>query len=166
MHPPLVQVSDVLVQPLLHAPQLALSVPVLTQLPLQFMVLLGQPQAPAVQAMPPVQALPQPPQLLASVWVLTLHPSEKLPLQLAEPAAHAVTWQVPPLHATPVTLVPGVQVMPQPPQLLGSLVRSAQLPLQLVWVLGQAVEQTLLEQTWPAGQGAVALQAHWLFWHA
>jgi hypothetical protein len=49
---------------------------VFEQVPEQLVMPVGQTQAPAVQMVPPVQAFPQPPQLLTSVWRLTQVPEQ------------------------------------------------------------------------------------------
>ncbi|HVS06648.1 MAG TPA: hypothetical protein VHK65_10850 [Candidatus Dormibacteraeota bacterium] len=54
-----------------QAPQLALSVWLLTQVPAHISWPLGQAQAPFTQVWPLGQAWPQLPQLAASIWVLT-----------------------------------------------------------------------------------------------
>jgi hypothetical protein len=46
-------------------------------------------QVPEEQVWPEVQAMPQPPQLFVSDWVLTSQPSAALPLQLAYPGLQA-----------------------------------------------------------------------------
>jgi len=77
-----------------------------------------------VQVRPPGQTLPQPPQLLFSVLVLT-----QLPLQKVCPAGHA--------HTLFVQVRPLVQTVPQVPQLLLSFAVVRQTPLQSVCPLGQ-----------------------------
>jgi hypothetical protein len=113
---------------------------------------------PLWQACPAAQVTPQPPQLLASVWVLVSQPLAKMPSQSAEPEAQVVTLHAPLLQPTPVTLVPAVQVLPQPPQLLPSVFRLTQAPLQLVRPVEHAVWHWPLEQTWPVGHWLLSVQ--------
>jgi hypothetical protein len=76
-------------------PQLAGSVEVAVQVPLQLFSPLGQamPQVPALQAWPLVHFWPQLPQLLASVKVLTQPPGQLLS-PVGQPAPHAPKPQV------------------------------------------------------------------------
>ena len=85
-----------------HAPQLALSVLVLTQRPLQSVCPLGHWQRPAVQVVPEGQTVPQVPQFDPSVWRFT-----QRPLQRVVPLGH---WHVPPVH----TWVVLVHIVPVP----------------------------------------------------
>jgi len=52
-------------------------------------------QAPLLQIWPPLHLTPHPPQLLASVLVLTSQPSAKFLLQSAKPGLHTATEQAP-----------------------------------------------------------------------
>ena len=62
---------------------------------------------------------PQAPQFLGSVLRFTSHPSDATPLQLANPALHGPTWQVP---LTQVAVAFGnEQTWPHAPQLFGSI---------------------------------------------
>ena len=56
---------------------------------------LVQVQTPAVQTFPSVQAVPQPPQLFASVMVLTSQPLALAMSQFAKPGAQVTTVHVP-----------------------------------------------------------------------
>jgi len=71
--------------------------------PLQSVVVGGHWQLPAEHCLPPLQALPQVPQLLDAVWTLT-----HAPLQSVSPFGH---MQAPAEHD-----VPPLQTMPHPPQ--------------------------------------------------
>ncbi len=96
-----------------HRPYPAANVPPLHALP----------QLPALQnsSLLTLQAVPQPPQLLLSVWVLT-----QTPLHRVEPVGHWAT-QLPALHAG----VAPEHAWPQLPQLLASTCVFTQTPLQL-----------------------------------
>lgn len=77
-------------------------------------------QLPPVQIWPPVQAFPQPPQLLTSVRRLT-----QVPLQVVWPSGHVATTHTPLRQK-----LFAAQTVPQPPQLFGSIEVSTQWPLQ------------------------------------
>jgi len=81
-------------------------------------------QAPALHVWPVVQAMPQPPQLFASDWVLTSQPSAALPLQLAYPAAQEATLQAPETQDGVSWLL--LQTVPHAPQLFTSFEVSTQ----------------------------------------
>ena len=65
----------------MQEPQCAGSFVRSAQIPLQFVLPAGHAQVPAAQLMPPVQAMPQPPQLVLLVLVST-----HAPLQFVRPA--------------------------------------------------------------------------------
>jgi len=67
-----------------------------------------------------------------------------VPLQIARPAGQ-LTAHLPPLHTWPAA-----HAVPQVPQLARSLVRSRQLPEQLVSPPPHAVTQSPAAQLWPA----------------
>jgi len=98
-------------------------------------------QAPATQAAPAGQALPQAPQLLGSVVTLA-----QAPAQTIWPAGQV---QVPETQAAPAE-----QTLPQAPQLLGSVDTLTQAPLlHLIWPGGHGGKrQAPFRQTAPAGQ--------------
>lgn len=104
-----------------------------------------QAQAPPEQAgVAPAQALPQVPQLAASVAVSThVAPQTTWP----PGQAHDPAWQV----------VPPVQALPQAPQLAALVCRSTQAPPQLV---RPAAQQTPPWQVWPLAHAAPAPQVH------
>jgi hypothetical protein len=91
-----------------------------------------QTQPPLAQLWPAPQCCPQPPQLLASVWVLT-----QTPLQNCSPEGQA---QLPPLQ-----LWPEGQACPQLPQLAGSVWVLIQVPLQ-------RVSWASVQTQWPPAQ--------------
>jgi hypothetical protein len=85
----------------------------------------GQPHVPLLQVPPAAQRLPQVPQLLVLVWRLT----QVVPM----PAAQAVSPVGQPAAQAPFTQVLApMQRVPQAPQFRGSVLRSVQVPLQLV----------------------------------
>lgn len=88
----------------------------------------GVPHTPFVQACPPVQTVPQPPQFAVSVAVLT-----QIPLHRVWP-----TGQAEEVHTPFAQLCPLAQVMPQPPQLAVSVAVLTQVVPQRVWPTGQA----------------------------
>jgi hypothetical protein len=116
VHTLLVQVSVVLVQALLHPPQLFVSVCRFAQLVPQSVVPAGQTQVPPEQTLPPVQALLHAPQLNESVLRLVQTPV--LP-QFAQPS-----WQ----HTLLEQICPLMHAVLQWPQWLGSLLVLTQLP--------------------------------------
>ncbi len=86
--------------------------------------------APALQieeALASAQAVPQAPQFLASVSVLTSQPLAAFLSQSAKPALHEVV-HVPLVHASP-WFGPAVQTLPQAPQLRSSVVVLTSQPL-------------------------------------
>src|SRR5262249_55535730 len=74
-------------QALLQAPQLAELTLVSTQVPLHSAVPVGQPQAPPMQALPPLQTGPHAPQFLLSDLVSTQAPLQAVS-GVAQPAVH------------------------------------------------------------------------------
>jgi len=82
------------------------------------MVFAGQAQTPAMHTLPPVHAMPHPPQLFTSVIVLT-----QAPVQLVVPPGHMV------VHVIEHTCV-AVHIVPQAPQFWGSVAVSTQIPPQ------------------------------------
>jgi hypothetical protein len=149
-------------------PQLLMSLVVSTQVvpALQQVSTPGQPvivqfpvvivQKPLTQESPPGQTLPQKPQLLGSLPVLTSQPSGILPSQSAKPGLQAVIAQAALWHEVD-PLGTGPQAMPQPPQLLSSAVTLAQRTPQQTCVPGQPVAPQgpthwPPEQLSPAGQ--------------
>jgi len=163
------------ISPLSHfipqAPQLAGLLTVLVQtggVP-HSSVFWGQVQTPPLQARPPLQTMPQPPQLFASASVTT-HAAAHSVSPLAQSAPHAPceqTWVLPhavvhfpqwvgsvsrstqtPLQSavpagqphTPCAHVsPPVQALPQAPQFLGSVFTLMQAPPQSSCCVGQPV---------------------------
>jgi hypothetical protein len=105
-----------------HAPQLAGLFVTLVQtggMP-QSVVFAGHAQAPPMQTVPPVQAMPHPPQLFGSVFVST-----QAPVQSVVPAGHMV------VQVIAQTCIE-VHIVPQPPQFCGSVFVSTQTPPQSV----------------------------------
>jgi hypothetical protein len=105
-----------------HAPQFAGLFVVLVHtggMP-HWLVLGGQTHIPPVHTLPPVQAIPQPPQLFTSVVVLT-----QAPVQLVVPAGQDV------MQVIEHTCI-DVHIVPQPPQFWGSDAVSTQTPPQSV----------------------------------
>ena len=84
---------------------------------------MAQAQRPAVQVCPPVQALPQAPQLVASVCVFT-----QAPPQSVVPVAQA---QAPAVQTRPIG-----QAVPQVPQFAASVWRFTQVRPQTDWPVG------------------------------
>jgi len=154
---------------------------VLTQLPLQLLCPIGhapRTHAPAEHTKPTPHALPQLPQLLASLCVLTqLVPHVVRPLMHAhalltqdEPAAqvrmHApqlpllvrVSTHVPPQlvcpaghrHEPAVQVDPPVHARPHIPQCVLLVLVSTQLPLHRVWPIAQVVAQAPVTHDCPA----------------
>jgi hypothetical protein len=114
-------------------PQLAGSLVVLVQVPLQSTVGGGQglvSQAPVTQAWPLGQTLPQAPQLFESVSVSVQFPLQKLKPGGQKPPSKPQfgPTQIP--QKPPMQAPPGGQTLPQPPQLLGSVWVSVQVTLQ------------------------------------
>ena len=70
-----------------------------------------------------LQAVPQPPQLAASMAVLVSHPSLLSLLQSAQPLLQAPVPQAPPAQVA--TALVALQTVPQAPQLAGSVWSSA-----------------------------------------
>jgi hypothetical protein len=91
----------------------------------QRVVFIGHEQTPALHTVPPVQAIPQPPQLFGSVFVSTQAPVQSVV------AAGQVVVQV--IEQTCIA----VHIVPQPPQFCGSVFVSTQTPPHKVPV-GQA----------------------------
>jgi hypothetical protein len=83
-------------------------------------VFIGHVQTPALHTVPPVQAIPHPPQLFESVFVST-----QAPVQFVVPAGHAV------VHIIEQTCIE-VHIVPHPPQFCGSVFVSTQTPPQRV----------------------------------
>jgi hypothetical protein len=75
-----------------------------------------------------LHTFPHAPQLLGSLIVLTSHPVDAFWSQSANPVLQAATTQCDALHAAVACV--RLHAVPQMPQLLGSLARSAQVPLQ------------------------------------
>jgi hypothetical protein len=116
-----------------------------------------QVHCPPVQLWPLVQTLPQPPQLVESVWVFTQAPPQRV-----WPAGQPPPWQ------RPLTqLWPAPQLFPQPPQLNGSICAFTHAPSQQVSLLPQQfvpwlplhsvfshgqTRHRLPQQYWPLGQ--------------
>jgi hypothetical protein len=80
------------------------------------LVLVGHAHAPAMHTAPPVHAMPQPPQLLGSVFVST-----QAPVQLVVPAGHIVVQVI---EHTCIA----VHIVPHAPQFCGSVFVSTQTP--------------------------------------
>lgn len=106
-------------QTLPQAPQLAASVLMFLQVPLQQVCpgphagLQVNWQVPFTQFWPLAHAWPHPPQLFTSVLVFT-----HVPLHALWPAGHATHWG---LKIDPLQICPAGQTLPQAPQLLGSV---------------------------------------------
>jgi hypothetical protein len=83
-----------------------------------WVVFAGQTQAPAMQTLPPVHAMPHPPQLFTSVAVLM-----QAPAQLVVPVGHEV------VHVIAHTCI-DVHIVPQSPQFWGSVLVSTHTPPQ------------------------------------
>jgi hypothetical protein len=81
------------------------------------------------------KAVPQPPQLLTSVLMLTSQPSLGLLLQSRKPGLQLAITQLRAEHIG--TALESEQTLPQPPQLLTSLLMSTKssLPALVVWPL-------------------------------
>ena len=94
----------------LQPPQFAGSLEVVTQRPLQNVEPAGHAQVPLVHDVPMGQMKPHTPQFALSVLVLL-----QVPLQLICPTGQTL------VHMRFEHDAPGAQVMPQPPQLRGSL---------------------------------------------
>jgi len=112
---------------LLHPPQFAGLFVMLVQtggMPHR-VVSIGHVQAPALHTVPPVQAIPQPPQLFESVFVST-----QAPVQFVVPVGHVVVQVI---EQTCIA----VHIVPHPLQFCGSVLVSTQTPPQSV-PLGQA----------------------------
>jgi hypothetical protein len=105
-----------------HAPQFAGLFVVLVQtggMP-HNVVFIGHVQMPALHTVPPVQAIPHPPQLFGSVFV-----SMHAPVQFVVPAGQVVVQVI---EQTCIE----VHIVPHPPQFCGSVVVSTQTPPQSV----------------------------------
>ena len=121
-------------------------------------------QVPDWQVFPPVQVMPQPPQLLLSVWLFLQAPVQQMPpltrlvTQLVEQAPQAVAsvfkflhtplQSVRPeghLHAPAWHVLPPVQTFPQPPQLLLSDWLSLHEPVQQMPPLPRLVMQLVVQ---------------------
>lgn len=100
---------------------------------------MGQAQEPFWQVLPPVQVVPQEPQLLLSAFKLT-----QALLQAVWPVGQEIA------HEPTLQIFPPVQVVPHTPQLLGSDCKFTQIPLQAVKPEVQA--QTLFWQVLPPVQ--------------
>jgi len=111
-------------------------------------------QAPLLQVCPLTQAMPHPPQLLASVLVLTSQPSAGLPLQSLKPELQDWMPQTPCWQPAVSLLVR--HTLPQAPQLLGSVAsfthKVPPLPVQYDCPAEQTTEQLPAVQVFPAGQ--------------
>jgi hypothetical protein len=96
------------------------------QIPLQNNCPAGQAHVPPVHDVPPMHAMPQPPQFRLSVM-----PSTHAPVQSVSPGAHMEA------QALWLQTSPGWHGMAQPPQWNGSLPISTQVPAQVVVPAGQ-----------------------------
>ena len=125
-----------------HDPQLVRLVVVLTHVvPHSVGVAAGQPETheyvlplPEHTGVPPMHAVVQLPQV-PTFEMSVSQPSAAFPLQFIHPAAHAEAAKehAPAPHvAVPLTCGRPLQLVPHPPQLLGSLCSSTQAPLQSV----------------------------------
>lgn len=134
--------ATVVVHAFPHAPQLPALLVVSTHVaPQSVGVPAGHPEAHAYVApvpeqtgVPPVQAVVQPPHV-ADCEASVSHPSVGLPLQFAQPGAHAeaANAQAPAVHdVAPLTCGRPLQLAPQAPQLAGSLCSSTHAPEQSV----------------------------------
>jgi hypothetical protein len=117
-----------------HVPQLFRSLDVSTHAPPHSSSPPAQPHIPAMQAIPVGQVVVHEPQCEASLCVFTSHPFAGLPSQSAKPALQLAMWHVPAVHEGVALGV--AHTRPQAPQLARFVVRSTQLPPQLVSVLG------------------------------
>jgi hypothetical protein len=131
-----------------QAPQLKRSMLVSTHVSPQHIVPSGQGapaaqlpgwQVPTTQNEPGAQALPQVPQLAASLRVSTSHPFCTSPSQSAKPQRHATVTHAPSRQVVSPCGI-GPQSTPHPPQLFRSLVVSAQRMPQHVNDPGQFAE--------------------------
>ena len=102
-------------------------------------------QAPALQVRPPVQTMPQPPQLLLSVLVLTSQPLAARPSQLAKPGLQEAMAHEDAVQAE--VAFGKAHTLPHAPQLLTLAVRFVQVPLQFVNPPVQETWQDPPEQT-------------------
>ena len=117
-------------------------------------------QTPLVQvevALARLQTRPQLPQLLRFELNWTSHPLSALPSQLPKPGVHEIVQEPPEQFAWPLV---DTQILPQPPQLAGSVVvvtsqPSLATPLQLPCTVSQSMAHTLPRQ---AGVPPNALQ--------
>jgi hypothetical protein len=114
-----------------HAPQLLLSVCVLTQAPVHTDCPPGHAQRPISQLWPVTQAVPQAPQLAASVWTSTQIMRPPV-MQMRFGVVHEIA------HAPLTQSWPEGQAVAHAPQLAGSLAVSTQRPMQSVWPVGHA----------------------------
>ena len=113
---------------------------VLTHTPLHSVCPAGQRHMPLWQLVPPMQGVPQVPQLALSLCRLRQVADEPVPQSVCpDGQAQVLDWQVRPL----------VQTVPQAPQLLASTRVSRHWPLQKVCPLGQVFWQTPATQAWP-----------------
>jgi len=101
-------------------------------------------QAVVVQALPPGQTLLHAPQLLGSLETAVSQPSAGLALQSAKPALQDTSVHVPFVQVAVAWAK--LQWLPQAPQLLTSVLRLTQVPLQAVWPEGHWLKH------WPAWQ--------------
>ena len=123
---------------MLQPPQLAGSLPVVTQRPLQNELPGGQAQVPLVHEVLRGQMRPHTPQFALSLAVL-VHTPEQFTWPGGQIAVHMRLTQE----------APGAQLTPQAPQLRGSPFTSTQEPFAHCWSGGwQVAVQTRLEQTW------------------
>jgi hypothetical protein len=149
-----------------QAPQLALSVRVLTSQPSAGLALQSAkpvahatseqpPAAQAAEALGRAQARPHAPQLVRVVWVLVSQPLEAEPSQSPKPAAQRTTVHAPAEQPWAEVLA-RAQTVPQAPQLAGSravLAQKAVAPMpQERRGEAQVVPHAPPEHTWPAGQ--------------
>jgi hypothetical protein len=86
---------------------------------------------PPRQDSPVPQRLPHEPQLLLSVKRFTSHPSDAMPLQLANPELQEPTMHPPPTHPSMATFA-RAHTLVQPLQLFGSVCVLTHTPPQLV----------------------------------
>ena len=133
-------------------PQLLGSSEVGMQTPLQDDQPAPQVQAPATQVSPPamLQPWPQLPQLLMSVFWFDSQPSVWRWSQSSNPASQAAKKQAPAEH--PAEPWGNEQIVPQPPQLLGSKEVLAQSPPQSVWLGEHVAMQTPPMHDWATAQ--------------
>jgi hypothetical protein len=133
-------------QGLPQAPQLAGSIRVSTQTPVQLVRPVAQTswQAPAAQVYPEPQAWPQDPQLARSVWRLVQTSAGVPAWQVVLGARH---WQVPVEQ-----VVAGTQTFPQAPQLAPLEPLSTQVPVTASFGQSPTVDGVVLQTQAPAAQ--------------